>query len=300
MITDDILARVRVEPGTKVRLKDFSTNWAVTPGFKRQGKEIVKLQALAALKAHIEQLAEIQQLLYADDRHAILVVLQAMDAAGKDATIRHVMSGLNPQGCQVFSFKQPSNEELDHNFLWRYSRCLPEQGRIGIFNRSYYEDVLIVRVHPEILAKEKLPIEKIGKSFWNDRYDDINAFERHMTRNGIVVLKFFLHVSKEKQRQRFLDRLDNPHKHWKFSVSDVAERGHWDDYMDAYEKALTATSTEWAPWYVVPADQKWMTHSIVGHVLARTISALNLRFPEISPQQQNELAAAKKLLLEEK
>jgi PPK2 family polyphosphate:nucleotide phosphotransferase len=299
MVTDEMLDRLRVAPDTTVRLKDFPTGWAITKGLKKQGKDAIKLQAQAALNANVARLAEAQQLLYADDRHAILVVLQAMDAAGKDATIRHVMSGLNPQGCQVFSFKQPSSEELDHNFLWRYSKCLPEQGRIGIFNRSYYEDVLIVRVHPDILSRDKLPDSQRGKSFWKDRYEDINGFERHLTRNGIVVLKFFLHVSKEKQKERFLDRLEQPHKHWKFSVQDVAERVYWDDYTDAYEKALTATSTSWAPWYVVPADQKWMTHAIVGHVLAQSVCELDLKFPELSAEQKQELAAAKKKLQKE-
>jgi len=280
MVNDDVLARVRVAPGSKVRLKDLSTNWAVTDTLKKQGKDAVKRHAKEELERDLKRLNAAQQLLYAADRYAVLVVLQALDAAGKDATIKHVMSGLNPQGCQVFSFKQPSTEELDHNFLWRYARCLPERGLIGIFNRSYYEEVLVVKVHPELVEKEKVPDGKRGKGFWNDRYDDVNAFERHLVRNGVIVLKFFLHLSKEKQRERFLDRLDHPHKNWKFSPSDIAERAHWNEYQDAYEKALAATSTDWAPWFVVPADQKWATQTIVGSVLTSTILGLGLEYPE--------------------
>src|SRR4051794_14355295 len=223
------------------------------------GKDALKERARQVLDQNLEDLAEAQELLYADDRYSVLIVLQAMDAAGKDGTIKHVMSGVNPQGCQVFSFKKPSAEELDHNFLWRYMRCLPERGRIGIFNRSYYEDVLVVKVHPELLDGQKLPPGKRGKSFWEARYEDINAFERHLVRNGTVILKFFLHVSKKEQKRRFLERLERPEKQWKFTAADLAERGYWSKYMEAYEDALSATSTRWAPWYIIPADHKWAT-----------------------------------------
>jgi PPK2 family polyphosphate:nucleotide phosphotransferase len=300
MIFSDVLDRVRVEPGSKVRLKEYSTNWALTDELKKHGKDAAKEKAISLLKDDLESLCEAQQLLFADDRHSVLVVLQAMDAAGKDGTIKHVMSGLNPQGCQVFSFKQPSAEDLDHNFLWRYSRCLPERGRIGIFNRSYYEELLVVKVHPELLEKQKLPAAKRGKSFWKDRYDDINNFEHHLVRNGVLVLKFFLHVSKDKQRERFLERLERPEKHWKFSAADMAEREYWDQYMEAFEDALSATSTEWAPWYVVPADQKWATHAVVSGILTTTIEGLDLRYPEVSEEQKKKFGEIAKNLRDEK
>ena len=236
-------------------------------------------------------------MLYADDRYAVLIVLQAMDAAGKDGTIKHVMTGVNPQGCQVFSFKKPSAEELDHNFLWRYMKSLPERGRIGIFNRSYYEDVLVVKVHPELLGRQ-LPREKetFGKKFWEERYEDINAFEQHLVRNGTVILKFFLNVSKDEQKKRFLERLDRPEKNWKFSPSDLAERGYWDDYMAAYEDALTATSTDWAPWYVIPADHKWITRAVVADIVTTAIRELDLKYPEVTDEQRKLLAEARKKL----
>lgn len=291
-----ILDRLRIQPGKRVRLKDHETTWAQTDELKQLGKVAVKERATDSLEQNLEALTDAQQRLYADDRFAVLIVLQAMDAAGKDGTIRHVMSGVNPQGCQVFSFKQPSAEELDHNFLWRYMRSLPERGRIGIFNRSYYEDVLVVKVHPEILDKQKLPPGKRGKPFWEQRYEDINTFERHLVRNGTVVLKFFLHVSKDEQKQRFLERLNTPEKHWKFSAADLAERQFWNEYHDAYEDLLTATSTEWAPWYVVPADQKWATRAIVAHLLAAALKQLDLRYPEMTKEKQQALLAARRQL----
>jgi PPK2 family polyphosphate:nucleotide phosphotransferase len=296
MIGQDILDQVRVEPGKKFRLTDHDTGWAQSKELKEAGKEAVRERAQAILAKNLEDLAAAQELLYADGRYAVLIVLQAMDAAGKDGTIKHVMSGVNPQGCQVFSFKKPSAEELAHTFLWRCMRCLPERGRIGIFNRSYYEDVLVVKVHPELLESQKLPPGKRGKSFWKDRYDDINAFERHLVRNGTVILKFFLNVSKKEQKRRFLERLDRPEKHWKFSASDLAERAFWDQYMEAYEEALGNTSTEWAPWYVVPADHKWVTRTVVADILTSAIAALDLKYPEVTEQQRQALAVARKRL----
>ena len=299
MINQEILDIFRLQPGKKVRLKDHDPGWAQTKELKELGKDVVKERAREILDQNLEDLAEAQELLYADDRYALLIVLQAMDAAGKDGTIKHVMSGVNPQGCQVFSFKKPSAEELNHNFLWRYMKCLPERGRIGIFNRSYYEDVLVVKVHPELLDPQKLPPGKRGKSFWEARYEDINAFEQHLVRNGIVVLKFFLHVSKGEQKRRFLERLDRPEKHWKFSTSDLPERAFWADYMDAYEDALAATTTEEAPWYVVPADNKWVTRAVVADVITTAIRSLDPRFPEVTEAQRKMLAEAKKQLEEE-
>jgi PPK2 family polyphosphate:nucleotide phosphotransferase len=299
MINAEILDRLRVSPGKKVRLKDYDAGWAQTDDMKALGKDAVKDRAQEVLAKNLEELAAAQQLLYADNRYSVLMVLQALDAAGKDGTIRHVMSGVNPQGCQVFSFKQPSAEELDHNFLWRYTKALPERGRIGIFNRSYYEEVLVVRVHPELLERQRLAGQKHGKKFWRARYEDINALERHLVRNGTIVLKFFLHISKEEQRQRFLERLERPEKHWKFSPADLAERGHWDDYVEAYEDALSATSTEWAPWYVVPADYKWATRAVVADVLTSAIVGLDLHYPQVTEEQRVALAAARQQLLDE-
>ena len=223
-----------------------------------------------------------------------------MDAAGKDSTIKHVMSGVNPQGCQVYSFQHPSHEELQHDFMWRCARVLPERGRIGIFNRSYYEEVLIVKVHPDLVKAQRIPDADPGKKkFWQGRYEDINHFERHLTRNGMVILKFFLHISKEEQRRRFLERLNDPAKHWKFSPADVAERAYWDEYMRAYEDALTETSTDWAPWYVIPADHKWVTRALVATAVVRVIRALDLRYPEPTPQLREQIAEALRLLEKE-
>lgn len=299
MINAELLDRLRVSPGQKVRLRDYDAGWAQTDDMKALGKDAVKGRAKEILAKNLEELAEAQQLLYADNRYSVLVVLQALDAAGKDGTIKHVMSGVNPQGCQVFSFKQPSAEELDHNFLWRYTKALPERGRIGIFNRSYYEEVLVVRVHPELLERQRLAGQKHGKKFWRERYEDINALERHLVRNGTIVLKFFLHISKDEQRRRFLDRLERPEKHWKFSPADLAERGHWDDYVEAYEDALSATSTEWAPWYIVPADYKWATRAVVADVLTSAIVGLDLHYPQVTEEQRAALEAARQQLLNE-
>lgn len=296
MINLKIVEKLRVPVGKKIRLQDYHTGWAQSKELADLGKEEVKQRAAALLEADLQALAQAQELLYADDRYALLIIFQAMDAAGKDGTIKHVMSGVNPQGCQVYSFKQPSQEELDHNFLWRHMRALPERGRIGIFNRSYYEDVLIVRVHPEILERQNLPPGKRGKSFWHERYEDINAFEQHLVRNGTVILKFMLNVSKEKQKERFLERLERPEKHWKFSASDIAERRYWDQYMEAYEDAISATSTDWAPWYIVPADNKWATRAVVANIITNTLQALELRYPQISSEQQTAIQVAQREL----
>jgi PPK2 family polyphosphate:nucleotide phosphotransferase len=262
-------------------------------------KEEAKDKAQLFLKKNLKELAEAQELLWASDTYSILMVLQAMDAAGKDGIVEHVMSGMNPQGCQVYSFKRPSDEELDHNFLWRCMKALPERGRIGIFNRSYYEETLVVRVHAEFLERQKLPPGKRDKSFWKDRFEDINTFEKHLARNGTVIVKFFLNVSKKEQRERFLARLEDPRKHWKFSSADLAERGFWDEYMNAYEDAIGATSTEWAPWYVIPADHKWIARAAVAGILTDTIRKLGLAFPKISNEQSKALIQAKKQLLAE-
>ena len=298
MIEVDIIAQFRVEPGKKFKLKSHDPSWAGTEEFKELGKAELKEQARVLLDRNLSELAEAQSVLYADDRYSILIVLQAMDAAGKDGTIKHVMSGVNPQGCQVFSFKKPSVEELDHDFLWRCSRCLPERGRIGIFNRSYYEDVLVVKVHPELLGRES-PRRRDRKKFWKNRYEDINAFERHLVRNGTIVLKFFLNVSKSEQKKRFLERLDQPEKNWKFSPADVVERGFWDDYMTAYEDALGVTSTKWAPWYVVPADHKWVTRDVVAGIVTAAIRGLDLKYPELTEEGRTRLAESKQQLIAE-
>jgi len=278
----------RVEPGRTFRLKDYDP--AFTAGFES------KRVAQKRLEKGLERMRGLQEKLYAQDRWAVLLIFQAMDAAGKDSTIGHVMSGLNPQGCQVYSFKAPSPEELDHDFLWRTTRCLPERGRIGVFNRSYYEEVLVVRVHPEILAKQKVPPALVTDKIWKERYEDINAFERYLSRNGTVIRKFFLHVSKEEQRERFLARLDEPEKNWKFSVADVTERDHWDAYQEAYEDMIRTTATEHAPWYVVPANSKWFTRLVVAAAIIDTLEELDLRFPKVNEEKMKELKAARAIL----
>lgn len=292
MLPEKIMDAMRVTPGKKFRLKDRDTGWAQTKELKELGKDEIKERAKELLDKNLAELAEAQERLYADDRYSLLVIFQAMDAAGKDGTIKHVMSGVNPQGCQVFSFKRPSEEELDHNFLWRCMKCLPERGRIGIFNRSYYEEVLVVKVHPEWLEKQKLPPGKRGKSFWEHRYEDINAFERHLVRNGTIIVKFFLNVSPDEQKRRFIERLEQADKNWKFSLGDLEERALWDQYMGAYEDAIEATSTEWAPWFVVPADHKWATRAIVADIIASTLRAMDLRPPQLSPEEQAAMADA--------
>jgi PPK2 family polyphosphate:nucleotide phosphotransferase len=299
MINPNVLRACRVPPGKKIDLQDFDSGWDQTERLKKLGKGAVREIAEELLKENQAELSHWHEMLYADDRYAVLAIFQAMDAAGKDSTIKHVMSGLNPTGCQVYSFKQPSAEELDHTFLWRCMVRLPERGRIGIFNRSYYEEVLVAKVHPELLERQKLPPAKRGAAFWQDRYDDINAFERHLTRNGTLVVKFFLNVSKQEQKERFLERIDQPEKNWKFSAADVEERDFWDDYQQAYADALSQTSTEWAPWYIVPADQKWATRAIVSEILAGAMQQLDLKYPELDAAERDKLAEARKRLVSE-
>jgi PPK2 family polyphosphate:nucleotide phosphotransferase len=292
----DVVRLFQVKPGRKFRLKRHDPGWAGGDEFQDLRTSELKARAVEFLKQNTEELAEAQDLLYASDVHSVLIVLQAMDAAGKDGTIKHVMSGVNPQGCQVFSFKKPSDEEVDHNFLWRYMRALPERGRIGIFNRSYYEDVLVVRVHPEILEKQKLPPGDRGRKFWEARFDDINRFERHLVRNGTLILKFFLNLSKKEQKKRFMDRLANDEKHWKFSLADLKERGFWSDYQDAFEDMLQNTSTDWAPWWVIPADNKWVTRALVAGITTASIKRLGLKYPVVNEEQKKLLARAKREL----
>jgi PPK2 family polyphosphate:nucleotide phosphotransferase len=291
MINPKQLKQFVVAPGSKVNLKDYVTDWTESEEAKALGKDFIKARAAEILEETRSQLSAAQELLYASDTHSVLIVLQAMDAAGKDGTIRHVMSGVNPQGCQVFSFKKPSVEELDHNFLWRYMKSLPERGRIGIFNRSYYEDVLVVKVHPEWLGPGA-PIDP-DKKFWKQRYEDINNFEKHLSRNGTLILKFFLHVSKDEQKRRFLERLTHPEKHWKFSDADLAEREHWKEYQAAFEEALTATSTKRAPWNVIPADRKYVARALVADIVTTAIQGLGLKFPQVSDEKMDKLTAAR-------
>ncbi|MFZ1745107.1 MAG: ADP-polyphosphate phosphotransferase [Nitrospirales bacterium] len=279
----------RVSEGTTVNLNKWPTRVKDIYNSKKQYKQV--------LRKHIEELSERQRLLYAYNRYSLLLIFQAMDAAGKDGAIRHVMSGVNPQGCQVFSFKHPSATELDHDFLWRTTRSLPEQGRIGIFNRSYYEEVLIVRVHPEILLNQGLPDELLDeKTLWKDRYRSIIDLENHLYRNGTRIIKFFLHLSEEEQRKRFIQRIDEPEKNWKFSLADIKERKYWKEYMQAYEACLSATSTETAPWYVVPADDKKNARLIISNVIVETLKSLNMSYPTITKARQKELQSIRKRL----
>ncbi len=281
----------RVHDGENFRLKD------IDPGDTLGHGSEDKPRSKEALAIGIEALAELQDMLYAQDRWAVLLIFQAMDAAGKDGTIKHVMSGVNPQGCEVFSFKSPSAEDLDHDYLWRCMKRVPERGRIGIFNRSYYEETLVVRVHPELLQGQKLPPELVTKDIWEERYQDIRSFERYLTRNGVVIRKFFLHVSKPEQKKRFLERLENPEKNWKFSANDIKEREFWNDYMKAYEDTIRSTATKDAPWYVVPADNKWFTRIVVAAAIVETLGSLDLKYPKVGKETLKELAAAKRVLL---
>ena len=284
----------RVTKGASFRLKHFDPE--DTGGLTDADKP----RAQDALQVGKQALAELQAKLYAHNRWSVLLIFQAMDAAGKDGAIKHVMSGIDPQGCQVYAFKQPSAEELDHDFLWRCYRALPERGRIGIFNRSYYEEVLVVKVHPEFLAAQKLPEEVLGKNVWEERYEDIRAMERHLARSGTLVLKFFLNMSRGEQKKQFLERIDDPAKNWKFSAGDVKERQHWEAYMDAYQSMIRATSTSYAPWYVVPADNKWYTRIVVAAAIVDGLASLDLDYPKLDKAKLAELATARKALLDER
>lgn len=277
-----------VPPNTKINLTDYD------PGYMDGLTN--KVEAQTQLQEGVQKLAKYQDILYAQNAYALLILFQAMDAAGKDSTIKHVMSGVNPQGCQVFSFKAPSDEELDHDYLWRSTKALPERGRIGIFNRSYYEEVLVVRVHPELLVKQQLPPEAHQNNIWKHRFEEINDFEKYLVRNGIHILKFFLNVSKTEQKKRFLDRINRPEKNWKFSVADAKERKYWDEYMAAYQDMFNHTSTDWAPWYVIPADHKWFTRLMVSEIIVDKLKSLNLKYPTVSEGRQQELLDVKKLL----
>ena len=283
------------EPGTFDSLKKFSTHETPDVSGKEEAKEI--------MDSYFAKMQVLQDKLYAGNCYSLLLIFQAMDAAGKDSTIKHVMSGINPQGCQVYSFKQPSPEELEHDFLWRTTKCLPERGRIGIFNRSYYEEVLIVKVHPQIIPGQKLPgiesVDKIKPDFWSNRYESINDLEKHLTRNGTVILKFFLNVSREEQAERFLKRINEPGKNWKFSIGDIAERKAWDDYQKAYESMIRHTSTKNAPWYVIPADKKWYMRLVVSEIILQRLESLGLKYPELTDKQKEELIRGKQLLTAE-
>jgi PPK2 family polyphosphate:nucleotide phosphotransferase len=298
MKTKEIIERSRkfvapycVTNGKKFRLKD------IDPNDTGESTSEDKPRAKERLEEGVETLGELQDVLYAQDQWSLLLIFQAMDAAGKDGAIKHVMSGINPQGCQVYSFKSPSAEDLDHDFLWRCLKCLPERGRIGIFNRSYYEETLVVRVHPELLAKQKIPKQLMTKNIWEERFEYIRNFERYLTRNGVVIRKFFLHLSAGEQKKRFLERIDNPAKNWKFSSNDSRERAFWKDYMKAYEDMICNTATDYAPWYVVPADNKWFTRVVVAAAVVDALAELDLRYPEVGEAQRQQLAAAKEELL---
>ncbi|MFN6562549.1 MAG: polyphosphate kinase 2 family protein [Nostoc sp. ChiSLP01] len=281
-----------VPPGSKISLKK---NY--DPAYKTDFYQ--KVDALTKLKSDIERLANYQNILYAQNTYALLIIFQAMDAAGKDSTIKHVMSGVNPQGFQVFSFKGPSTEELDHDYLWRTTKALPERGRIGIFNRSYYEEVLVVRVHPEMLKKQQLPNFPEGNQIWKQRFQEINNLEKYLVDNGVIILKFFLNVSKSEQKKRFLERIELPEKNWKFSANDVRERAFWNDYMDAYEEVFNHTSSKWASWYIIPADRKWFTRLVVADIICTKLEQLNLKYPTVTEEHKQQLLEAKRILEQE-
>ncbi len=287
----NVIKKILAQPGSKHRVADFDSNF--TAGLEKADAEIM-------LARDVKKLAKLQDKMYAQDRYGVLVVFQGMDGAGKDGTVKHVMSGLNPHGCQAYSFKQPSAEELDHDYLWRIHKCTPERGRIGIFNRSHYEDVLISKVHPEILLGCKLPqinsVKDVNTAFWKQRYRQINDFEKYLVENGIVVVKFFLNVSRDEQHRRFISRLEEEAKNWKFSASDYSESKHWDTYMDVYSDMLTNTSTTYAPWYVIPADNKWFMRYAVGNILCSRVEELKPKYPRVTPKQEEEIEKYKKLL----
>ena len=288
--------RIIAKPGTKIRLSDYDTRYTGSFESPKQARKM--------LRRDVKRTAALQDMLYAYSRHSILIIFQAMDAAGKDGTIKHVMSGINPQGCQVFSFKSPSAEELSHDYLWRTTKRMPERGRIGIFNRSYYEEVLITKVHPEFLLKQNIPniytVDDITPEFWETRYTHINNFEKQQHDSGTIILKFFLHLSKEEQKARFLSRIQDKKKNWKFTINDINERQKWDFYQEAFEKAINNTSTPWAPWYIIPADNKWFMRTVVCDILVQTLEGMNLKYPEVGPAAKKKLKEAKEMLLAEK
>jgi PPK2 family polyphosphate:nucleotide phosphotransferase len=296
MIKKKYIRKLMIREEKSVDLADYETDWAATKVLRTVEEEEVKDDAARVLEENRQSLATAQELLWASGAYAVLIVLQGLDAAGKDGTIRHVMSGVNPQGCRVESFKVPTLEELNHDFLWRYEKALPSRGEIGIFNRSYYEDVLVVRVHPELLQAQNLQPGKKDDRFWMDRYKDINAFEKHLVLNGTVILKFFLHISKEEQKKRLLARLDDSEKSWKFSLSDLTERGYWKDYVKAYEAMLSATGTKHAPWFVIPADHKWAARALIAEIIATTIQGLDLEYPKPNDQQKGQMQQARREL----
>ena len=291
-IVRDLSRPFRITKGKDFRLKDVDPNDTL-----EFTKEEDKPRAKDALAMGVTALSDLQEKLYAQDKWAVLLIFQAMDAAGKDGAIKHVMSGVNPQGCQVHSFKSPNSEDLDHDYLWRCTKALPNRGEIGIFNRSYYEEVLVVRVHPEFLEKQKLPPQLVTKRIWEERFEDIRTFEQYLARNGVVIRKFFLHVSKKEQKRRFLERIDDPQKNWKFSGNDAAERDYWDQYMDAYEEMIRETASKHAPWYVVPADNKWFTRVVVAAAVIEAMADLDLTFPKVDGAKRKELAAARQRLM---
>lgn len=291
----EITQRCRINQNTKFKIADHETDWTGEGEMIQLSETKLKKKAKKIIRQNLQDLSDAQELLYATNKYSMLLNFQAMDAAGKDGTIKHVMSGINPQGCQVFSFKKPSAEELDHNFLWRYTKNMPEFGRIGIFNRSYYEEVLVLKVNPEFIPKN-LQGQNIDQAFWDARYEDINSLEKHLVRNNTIILKFFLNVSKDEQKNRFLERINTPEKHWKFSDSDLVERSKWDLYQQAFEDAINATSTDWAPWFVIPADNKWVMRTVVSTIVTETILSLNLEPPVVSENKKKLIEAARKEL----
>jgi PPK2 family polyphosphate:nucleotide phosphotransferase len=296
---DQVIVRTSVPVDKKIRLEEHHTSWKDCDELKLNGLRLTKENSDKILEQSREGLEKVQELFWAENSYSMLIILQGMDAAGKDSIIEHVMSGVNPQGCEVTEFRIPSERELNHDFMWRCYNALPERGKIGIFNRSYYEEVLVVKVHPELLDKQKLPDRKDLKKLWKDRYESINDIERHLVRNGTVILKFFLNESREEQKQRFLDRLNDPNKMWKFNPADVTERDHWDDYMKAYEEMLGGTNTKAAPWYIIPADQKWLSRTLVSHIITRTIESLDIHYPKPSEETMKALDEAKRKLNKE-
>lgn len=290
-LVSEIMKRCRIDVENNFKISEHETSWEGIEEIKKLNEKKLDKKARKIVKKNLKELSEAQELLYASDKYSLLLIFQAMDAAGKDGTIKHVMSGINPQGCEVFSFKKPSAEELSHDYLWRYNKRMPEYGRIGIFNRSYYEEVLVVKVHPELL-----PDSDPDQKFWDERYEDIRNMEKHLTRNRTVIIKFFLHLSKDEQKNRFLERLNDQAKNWKFSVNDLAERKKWDDYQAAFEDAINATSASYAPWYVVPADNKWIMRMIVSTVITETIQSLDLEYPEVTGDMKKVLDEARKEL----